>query len=128
NDVLIVSPAIRNSARGQTCTVRWHGCDYGTETTVFAHLPVGMKGVSTKTPDPFGVHACNNCHDCIDERNGRERPPASELLRALAETQMRLFESGVLGIVNEGIARGPRPVQRRSKGRTATSDKILKHP
>jgi hypothetical protein len=65
----IVSKKLRDSARGQDCALRLPGCRHNPEYTVLCHLPVGMRGVGMKSPD---------------------------LLRALAETQMRWVEMGLL--------------------------------
>ena len=35
---LVSRPVLRQSARGETCTLRLPGCHGGTETTILAHL------------------------------------------------------------------------------------------
>lgn len=62
-------PDLRELARGQECQVRLPGCDYGTETTVLAHIRRGgVAGMGQKPPDLCGVYACSKCHDVIDGR------------------------------------------------------------
>lgn len=81
----LVSPKLRQSARGRDCTVRWHGCDGGGETTVLAHVPGAGSGVGQKGDDCFAVYACHACHDHLDGRR-QPRVPAEDILRALNET------------------------------------------
>jgi uncharacterized CHY-type Zn-finger protein len=53
-----------------------------------------------KCDDYFGVYACSSCHDEIDRRTrimDTEYLDA-EKLRALEETQERLFEAGLIQI------------------------------
>lgn len=60
---------LRDMARGQHCQVRLPGCDFGTETTVLAHIRrANIAGVGQKPPDLCGVYACAKCHDLIDGR------------------------------------------------------------
>lgn len=91
----IVSKKLRDSARGQDCTLRLPGCRHNPEYTVLCHLPVGMRGVGMKSPDLFAVFGCDHCHAVIDGR-ARGEFDQSDLLRALAETQMRWVDMGLL--------------------------------
>lgn len=94
----LVSTKLRNSARGRDCTVRLVGiCNFDTETTVLAHLPVNQKGMSIKSPDLFAVFACSCCHDVIDRRRP-ERADAADLLRALAETMLIWLKEGLITV------------------------------
>lgn len=97
----IVSKKLRDSARGQDCTLRLPGCSFDPARTVLCHLPVGMKGVGVKTPDLFAVFADDCCHAVIDGRAKGEFD-ASDLLRALAETQMKWVQMGLITI--KGVA------------------------
>lgn len=95
----VVSKKLRDSARGQDCTLRLPGvCNFNPETTVLAHLPCGHKGVGMKGPDMIAVFACSACHDRLDFRARGGDIDASDLLRALAETQMRWVAMGLLKI------------------------------
>jgi hypothetical protein len=59
---------LREHARGQPCRVRLPGvCNGNPETTVLAHIKHGWYG-SLKPPDIIAVHACSDCHDCLDRR------------------------------------------------------------
>ena len=60
---------LRDSARGEECTLRIHPyCNGNPETTVLCHLPSGS-GMGQKSPDWFAVYGCSSCHDIIDRRN-----------------------------------------------------------
>jgi hypothetical protein len=67
--------SIRDSARGEECTVRIVGaCNRDPSTTVWSHLPSidGGRGMGMKAIDEAGAYACSCCHDVVD---GRKRPP-----------------------------------------------------
>jgi hypothetical protein len=95
----LVSPMLRQSARGRACTVRWSvACDGGGETTVLAHIRRGSgAGVAQKPDDTFAVFACHACHDALDGRRGAEVPEA-DLLRALRETQAVWIAEGLITV------------------------------
>ena len=66
-----VKRAIRDSARGEECTVRLVGvCNHDPETTVWSHYPghAGARGMGTKSLDLAGCYACSACHDVVDGR------------------------------------------------------------
>ena len=45
----VISQKLRDSARGQDCTLRLPGiCNFDSATTVLAHLPCGQKGMGMK--------------------------------------------------------------------------------
>lgn len=91
-----VSPAIRNFARGQTCTLRMPWCVGGTETTVHCHVrQEGFNGIGMKPLDFFGYHGCRECH----RREGEAGK--GEILRAMMETQTRLYAAGIIRIGEE---------------------------
>jgi hypothetical protein len=94
----LVSPALRQAARGMRCTLRWSlECDGGGDTTVLAHLRGPWCGIGQKPSDWFGVYACHACHDALDGRRG-ERVPPEEVVRALHETLASLFRDGLLAV------------------------------
>ena len=93
----VISQKLRDSAKGRDCTLRLDGCCFDPETTVLAHLPCGQKGTAMKSPDNMGVFACRECHAKIDGPN-RWEVPAEDYLRALAETQLRWIEMGLLKV------------------------------
>lgn len=96
----VVSQRLRDSARGEPCTLRLDGCDGGGETTVLAHLRGKWAlGIAKKPHDTFGVYACSNCHrreemslGCTDH----------DRLRALYETQNALISAGLISIKGWG--------------------------
>ncbi|QQE90463.1 nuclease domain-containing protein [Azotobacter chroococcum] len=94
----IVSKKLRDSARGQECTVRLPGiCNWNPETTVLAHLPCGQKGIGLKGFDTVAVYACSSCHDAIDGRSAGEID-WRDMFRAVAETHQVLIRAGILKI------------------------------
>lgn len=85
---MILLVDLRKLAKGQKCQVRLSGiCNFDPATTVLAHVRKGgVAGVALKPPDLCGVHACSNCHDAIDGRNGNRAVSDSDLLAALCRT------------------------------------------
>ena len=93
----IISKPLRDSARGQDCTLRLDGCRFSPETVVLCHLPVGQKGMGMKSPDLFAVFGCEHCHAVIDGRI-KGHFEQRDLLRALAETQLIWVRMGLLTV------------------------------
>lgn len=94
----IVSKALRDSARGESCTLRLVGCNFNPETTVLAHAPIkGMRGMGMKVPCLFSMYACNSCHDVLDGRKKGEWC-YQDVLRAMCETQKRFMEKGLVKV------------------------------
>jgi hypothetical protein len=92
----LISKKLRDSARGQQCTLRLDGCLYSPETVVLCHVPgTGMKGTGMKTIDVCAVFGCDNCHSIID---GRKRGEWSykDIVRALAETWVIWLDLGLI--------------------------------
>jgi len=97
-EVKVVSKQLRDSARGEMCTLRLIGCLPGTETVVLAHAPgTGTKGMGMKSIDICSCYACMNCHDIIDGRK-RGEWDYRDIVRAMAETLMRFIEKGLITI------------------------------
>ena len=92
------SKKLRDSARGQECTLRMFGvCNFNPEITVLAHIACGQKGMGLKSPDNMAVFACSACHDLLDGR----RPGQLDLrdvIRALGETQAIWISQGLMTI------------------------------
>ena len=99
------SSKIRQSARGEQCTLQIHPyCNGNPETTVLAHLPSQSHGIGLKSPDWWAVYSCSGCHDVIDSRN----PHAIRelgwdevnrcIMRGLFRTQQRLQEKGLIQV------------------------------
>jgi hypothetical protein len=88
------SKKIRNSARGEACSLRVHPrCEDG-ETVVFCHLQSNYRGTGLKSPDLFGVYGCAWCHNWLDSG----KVDAVDQLRALQETQMKLYNKDLIGV------------------------------
>lgn len=63
--------AIRESARGEDCQMRFYGvCNFTPATTVWAHAngSAAGKGIGMKSIDELGAYLCSDCHDLIDRR------------------------------------------------------------
>lgn len=92
-----VSRKMRQSARGETCTLRLPGCNHDPETTVLCHLRMfGWAGMGQKPHDFLAVYACSDCHDKLDRRGSRADGFTHEdVLRALGETLSRMHEKGI---------------------------------
>ena len=91
----IRSKKIRDSARGEYCTLRIPDvCNHNPETVVFAHLP-GNKGTGTKNHDLMGIYACYKCHLELDAGN----IDAKDQLRAFQETLLRLVDKGIISYI-----------------------------
>lgn len=94
----IISKKIRDSARGEDCTLRLNGCRNNTETVVLCHAKgTGMKGFNMKVPDIFSIYGCMHCHDILDGRKKGEWD-YQDVIRAMAETQMKFIEKGLMVI------------------------------
>jgi hypothetical protein len=94
----IVSQRLRDSAKGQECTLQFPGvCNHNLETTVLAHLPSPVKGMGTKSDDFYGVFACSACHAALDN-HPTGLTIAVYMLAALQRTQKYWFEHGDLMI------------------------------
>lgn len=68
--------AIRQSARGEECTVRIPGiCTFDTAATIWSHYrgQAGGKGFAIKSIDEAGAYCCTACDAVYDGQ--RSRPP-----------------------------------------------------
>lgn len=95
-----VSKAIRDSARGEECTLRLPCCNRDPDTTVLAHIRLPGDGIGIKPPDWFAIYACSACHDALDRRNGITAGMwgFEDLLIALRRTQEKLARKGLMRI------------------------------
>jgi len=94
--VKIVSKKIRNSARGEDCSMRLPGiCNFNPESTSLCHINTVFKGTGMKSPDIFAFFGCSACHDAVDGRSNNPVDP-QDILNAMVETQMKLFEKGLI--------------------------------
>lgn len=92
---------LRDAARGEACEIRSQVCNYNTETTVLAHYRlIGVSGMSQKSPDLIGAHACSDCHDLVDGRRHIEGLTRTDVqllhLQGVVRTQAKLIRRGLL--------------------------------
>lgn len=96
---------IRDSARGEDCTVNSPFCNRTPETTVLAHFgEPGEKGMGLKPDDTSAAYACSACHDWLDGRvnplglhsSSYEKTKEWYWFRAMRRTWKLLIENGVL--------------------------------
>lgn len=87
-----VSKRFRDFARGQDCTLRMPWCNNDPETTVMCHVRAfGNAGIGMKPHDFHAFHGCSECHR-------REKEAGwDDILRAMMETQSRLYAAGLMG-------------------------------
>jgi len=102
---MIRSRAIRESAKGEQCTLNIAGvCNYNPETTVLAHLPDESHGMGQKVDDFISCYSCSTCHMYIDGiyANDGERGAEFKTMRewyfrrAMVRTWRRLIEKGLV--------------------------------
>lgn len=92
-----VSKKIRDSARGEECSLRLPCCNGDPETTVLAHLRYfGWAGIAQKPHDFLAVYACDACHANLDSRDGNAVWGWDDVLRGLGETLTKLHRKGLL--------------------------------
>lgn len=89
---MIKSKKIRESARGEDCTLRLGNCS-SNETVVLCHVG-RRRGMGIKCSDNMAVYGCHNCHSEIDSKP--KSYYAEDLMRALEETQEKLIDKGLL--------------------------------
>lgn len=78
----------------EDCTLRASPLCCDGEAVVFCHLNTVFRGTGLKSPDLFGVYGCYECHNMLD----RSEVDYKDQLRALTETQMKLFDKGLLEV------------------------------
>ena len=98
--VVIRSRAIRESARGQACTVRSPLCNGDSDTTVWAHSNLGAhgKGMGHKASDLFGCYACAACHMWLDAGPASREEKELAFLRAWALSLTVLVDLGIVSV------------------------------
>ena len=98
----VVSQRLRDSARGEDCTLRLPGvCNFQPETTVLAHYRLaGTCGMGIKPNDLQGAHADDYCHAICDGRiKAPEGMTREDIRLAHAEGVMRTIDI----LVREGV-------------------------
>ena len=97
----IQSKKIRQSAKGEECTLMFHpySCTEP-ETTVFCHMPSPDNGVGLKASHDFwGAYGCAACHRLLDnvEKHGLDPVEFEKCKqRGIYRTQKKLIEKGLL--------------------------------
>lgn len=95
---------IRESARGEECTIRMiNVCNGDPATVVWAHangIRYG-KGIAKKVPDPLGAYACYACHMVIDGQHPRPKGVEKQdveldFWRGHGESLYKLVEKGLV--------------------------------
>jgi len=105
----MISQKIRDSARGEQCTLQIVGiCCGQPETTVLAHLPDESHGMGKKSDDISACYACASCHDAADSRKAGlwsdddwcefQQHKDWYFRRAMVRTWRRLIEKGIITI------------------------------
>lgn len=93
----VVSQPVRDSARGEECSLRLGCCNHDPATVCLCHIRAfGWAGMGQKPPDFLAVYACSACHDALDRRSKDAEWGWDDVLRALGETLMRLSARGLL--------------------------------
>ncbi len=90
------SKKLRDSARGESCTLRLPGCQNLTETTVLCHSPYAEHGKAKglKSEDHYACYGCYNCHQVLDKQYKTPEIRAA-FARAMALTQKRFRDKGL---------------------------------
>lgn len=95
----IVSQKLRDSAKGQPCTLEIVGvCNHDPATVVLAHIRDETKGMGKKALDISACFACSSCHTHLDEQWLPSGWASWYSLRALQRTQKIWFDMGLLSV------------------------------
>lgn len=95
----IRSKALRDSARGESCTFEIPGfCNSDPETTVGCHLQWEGGAMGSKADDISLAYGCSGCHEAIDSRRIDAIDRQFYSIRAMVRTQRRMYGKGLLSI------------------------------
>jgi hypothetical protein len=93
----VVIKSLRDSARGEQCTVRLGGiCNHDPATTVLAHARDAYTGFATKANDWSAFFCCSACHEDIDRHRLDPARETRAMYRAMQRTQARWYELGLM--------------------------------
>ncbi len=109
----IRSKAIRQSAKGQRCTLNLPGiCSYKSETVVLCHVHDETFGKSRKADDISGFFGCHLCHSAYDlHRTGlSESDELRSVMRAMQRTLRRLVLLEIVSVPRDT----PKPLSERA--------------
>ena len=98
---MIRSTKLRQSAKGESCTMESPNCNGNPETVVWCHSNFSMhgKGTGIKAHDVFGFYGCAGCHDWYDGRTNNRGAIALKrdlFFAAHSKSLVRLIEKGIL--------------------------------
>lgn len=93
---------IRNSARGERCTLQLPCCSGDPEKTVLCHLPSEWRGMGMKSPDiGSAIYADFNCHQQLDKKDSafwKSGHAHEMILRALQRTIKRMVDKRIITV------------------------------
>ena len=95
------SAKIRQSARGESCTMNSSQCNYDPETVVWCHSNFSEhgKGYGIKAHDVFGFYGCSACHYWLDiGTTASADEKRYRLYRAHARSLLLLIEKGIVKV------------------------------
>ena len=92
----IRSKKIRDSARGESCTLQTPVCNGDNNTVVLCHAPCENKGIASKSDDFWGAFGCSACHDFQDRNVAVIKERQFYWMRGIYRTQKRLIEKGLI--------------------------------
>lgn len=100
----VIVPKLRQSARGQSCTLNLPSCNHDPDTTVLAHLSSVVKGVGNKGDDWHAVFACSNCHYDLDNHVWNDFHTLEAVTRGIQRTQAKWVEMGLMSFPAKAVA------------------------
>lgn len=99
---MINSKKIRNSAKGEDCTLQIGGvCRGDNETVVLCHFPLHDGGSARLNGEISAGYGCFSCHSVIDRREYTSLSEADRefyMRRSMVRTLDRLVEKGLVVI------------------------------
>ena len=121
----LISPKLRQSAKGQDCTLQTPWCNHDPETTVLCHLPSDIAGMGSKSDDFHAVFGCAACHQALDQHLMSRGDTLWFSIRALQRTLRIWVEKGL--VVVSGID-PDKPKTRPKKKANLPSRKLQSRP
>lgn len=99
-DPPIRSKKLRESARGQECTMQSPWCNGNPATVVWCHSNMGIhgKGGSMKAHDIFGFDGCSGCNAWYDDGPGSREEKQAYFWPAHAKSLKRLIRDGLIQV------------------------------
>ncbi len=96
----IVSKKIRQSAKGQPCTMLSPVCCGDSNKVALRHYNglSGGQGWGRKADDIFAFYGCQSCEDWFALGHDTRELKDSYMLNAMIKTQRKLFDAGLLEV------------------------------